>query len=123
MSYGLFSRIVFFLLFYFFNFFFLFHHFFFLFLFFFFFFSVCFFFLCFFFLLFLVSFFFKNKINILGFLTLMKVNSGSTHDAFTQKVARDVLVVSSQTVLGGTKATHRQRHESHRFDHGHPTQM
>ena len=44
-------------------------------------------FLCFFFLLFLFAFFFQNKINMLGFLTLVKVNSGSKHDAFTPKVA------------------------------------
>ena len=33
------------------------------------------------------SFFFLNKINMLGFLTLAMVKGGSTCDAFTQKVA------------------------------------
>ena len=45
-------------------------------------------FLCFFFLFFFfVSFFFEDKTNMLGFWTLAMVNSGSTSDAFTQKVA------------------------------------
>ena len=46
-----------------------------------------FFFSCFFFFLQKMFLFFKNKINILGFLTLGMVTGGSTRDAFTQKVA------------------------------------